>query len=922
MERRQIDTYIITSLFIVSFVVLYKLTTLQYLYPFDGGERISAGQLSSLVNDVRRKSFDQVSWVDASDEETIYNNDKIFTDNNSKAQIKFESGNLITINEESLFKVSIVNNTINLDMERGSFIADLSSDAEVLLFILGGKEYKVKSKKGKIKITGNQISLLSGEASLESGSSKLQLVKGQVANLESKIEAVPVFPENLSVVDGKTYYIQKDRGLPLRWTSTEALALEISSNLEFKDSHKVNIEKNQSAVIMKEVVNYLRFINKAKDITSNITSVNIIFEIAPLINLNKSTFFSVEEISFLDEPSTSLSYEVMIDKRDIINLSTSRKFLLDSIGKHSLKFRLKESERPDALWSKEQSVIVKELPNRGPRIISPSMNQEFYLYGDQGRVDVKVAGDDNISAGLRFEDKDILFKENQMTSLLITSSGTKTVESFYSITSHIVKGDERKFHVYLEPSSLDLQQGSKFILKKPGQEVSFDWDGDNTGNYLVEISSERNFNRITKKTNVKGLSAKMRFSKTGELYWRAKKINTDGSVEYGAPKKIILSKPVAPVAPKVKKVIQKRVSESLIFKFLNFIIPQAFAAEDIIEWAPVNDVESYKIEIYKKDKLVLSEVVSENAISIAELTPGNYQYRIASIDYWEQQGEFSDFAPLIIEKIRRNYDIDLITPKHREVFQDDEEITFEWSTDEPLQNYKLEISNSLAFKIVKEFELKDNRFEINSGKITLKKVYWRVTSGKWKSKRRFFVVEKKSQPVVRKESKSWLVYFSPRKTSRETTATKIDGVDIISFGASYQFEFKDFDFFATFDKSSGKVFTDLGYTENTLGLEGLYPYGSFQAGLKLGVRNGNNFKVSEAKVIEERATNISFGPSGRYKALSLSYMAIGLKGLTVKYDFPISWYKRDFLFSPEFLSRDSDNYGKESSFGLVVGIKL
>ena len=228
----------------------------------------------------------------------------------------------------------------------------------------------------------------------------------------------------------------------------------------------------------------------------------------------------------------------------------------------------------------------------------------------------------------------------------------------------------------------------------------------------------------------------------------------------------------------------------------------------------------------------------------------------------------------------------------------------------------------MAFKIVKEFELKDNRFEINSGKITLKKVYWRVTSGKWKSKRRFFVVEKKSQPVVRKESKSWLVYFSPRKTSRETTATKIDGVDIISFGASYQFEFKDFDFFATFDKSSGKVFTDLGYTENTLGLEGLYPYGSFQAGLKLGVRNGNNFKVSEAKVIEERATNISFGPSGRYKALSLSYMAIGLKGLTVKYDFPISWYKRDFLFSPEFLSRDSDNYGKESSFGLVVGIKL
>lgn len=910
----------------MSFAILYKLLTLQYLYPFSGGERISAGQLTSLVNDVRRKSFDQVSWVDASDEETIYNNDKIFTDNNSKAQIKFESGNLITINEESLFKVSIINNTINLDMERGSFIADLTSDAEVLLFILGGKEYKVKSKKGKIKITGNQISLLSGEASLVSGSSKLELKQGEIAKLDEHIEFVEKFPAKLNIIDAKTYYIQKDKGLTLNWESLKKLKLESSFDISFEKRSVYSPLDNTFVLHLQEGMNYIRFIDPIKNQISNITSMNIIYETVPEITLDRNKVFSGEEVSFKDNFEGKWSYEIRLGDKTLKTSSLKHSFQINEVGSQSVLFKVDDPDRLDALWSKPLQVEVLSLPKRGPRILSPTEGQEFYLYGDHGIVNVEVDNTTDATTGVLFQGNKLLLSDENKTELTINKSGTQEIESFFEISDQVIGGSKRKFHVYLEPSGLDLEQGAKFILKKPGQEVDFDWAGVASANYLLEISNDRNFQKIAKTKNVKGLTAKMSFSKTGEMFWRAKKINKDGTVEYGSPKKIILSKPLAPSAPKIRKVIKKRVTTNILNSILDFIFPAAYAAEDVLEWTPVNDVESYRVEIYRGEKLLINEIVNDNAISIQSLTPGSYKYRIASIDYWEQQGEFSEFATLIIEKVVKNPIINLIAPEHRQSFDGDEVIKFEWEAVEGENVYNVELSNSLSFKITKEFKVKGSMFELDAKKMRLNKIFWRVSAGKWKSKRRYFEVKQLTKASEIKKASSrrskWLVYFSPRKTSRETSRAKIDGVDMISFGGSYYFDYQKFNFTASFDKSSGKVFNDLSYSENTFSLKGLYPVRSFDLGMKLSIRNGNDYKVESNKVVEARTTNFSVGLETKVWDLSLGYTFVGLSGLDIRYDFPLSLYKKNFVLTPQFVTRDSEDYGKETSFGLLFGISL
>ena len=55
-------------------------------------------------------------------------------------------------------------------------------------------------------------------------------------------------------------------------------------------------------------------------------------------------------------------------------------------------------------------------------------------------------------------------------------------------------------------------------------------------------------------------------------------------------------------------------------------------------------MKKYKVEIYQDDQLIISKEVQKNEYSLQGIEVGRYRWRVASIDYWDQIGEFSNFS--------------------------------------------------------------------------------------------------------------------------------------------------------------------------------------------------------------------------------------------------------------------------------------
>lgn len=868
---RKIDQYLVLILFILSGIVLHNLLNIKYVNPLIADDRVELGVIVNVQKTVRTKAVDHASWIDASESNQIYNNDKVYTDNSSSATIAFKSGSELIINEDSLIKLEVKNNIFNLDVEKGSFLANLNSDSEVFLLLLDGREYRLKSKKGSVKISDKKLSILSGEATIYTNKSELVLKAGEITNLENlKLEAMIDFPSDLSFIDAQTEYLPQIKTTSITWKYAAPLDVFISSDVDFKKVQKYSNSKNKVEFPAAEGVYYIKFFDVKNNTYSSVRSVHYVFEKAPVVEFSEGPYFKGQKIYGQINNETFSTFGLYLNGKKIQKVNSDFVLELTTQGMNTIQIIGEEEGRHYAIKSKVFDFEVNEFPVAGPKILSPKNAEEFYFYAED-KIEIKLASEYEIDYGVRLNDKII----NAMSSEIdysVKENETIVMKSFYRINEKYIYGEERQVFVFLDNYSSDQSKGKKFVLKKPGQEVNFDWEEKQNENektrYLLEVSDTSNFSRINRKIETQDSSMNLKFDDVGEKFWRVKIINNDGRIEYSKPEKLILLKPEPPPSPILKKIIQKRVTlNNLIFKLLDFIIPSALAQEDVeisdkIEWDKIEGVEKYKIEILnvKTNKIIKSITQKENQFHLDSLKPGTYKYRVASIDFWGQQGKFSEYFELEIRKVSK--EIRLISPRHL-MSESPAIVRFEWAREFGFEgNYLLEISHDLNFSSSAKYPSKLNFIEIDLKPFQGQKIFWRVSTTKNDrvvSKRRVLNVDviktldQKTAITKLQDTKKWSVFIHPNKKSIELrdgkNDLKIDGFDLIDFGINFfPFDIGNSFYEINFEKSSGKVFNELDFSSNTLEILKQFRLGSYVLGGGVSFKYATNYSVNNNRV--------------------------------------------------------------------------
>lgn len=942
---KKIDQVIAMILFVMSFVVWHKMSNLKQDYPFVGGERVSVGAITTLTNDVRSKRSDQVSWRPANLLDNVYNNDKIFTDSESEVAIKLSSGNEIIVKEESVFKINILNNVLNLDIEKGTFFANLTNESDFLLVLLDGKEFKLKSRDAKVKIEGKNIALLSGDLTLTHGKKEITLTKGQVANVAQDIVLFESFPRELNI-DNKKIYIIKDQKLTISWFHNNKLDVEISDTKEFLNSHKFKNTFNKLIIdksVIREGTSFIKFFDKISKKYSEIFSFNIFYEYSPDLILSSQTIYEGQStILKISERNPHKSYDLFLDdKKEVISSFFELKNLKAGIYKLSVKGQ--DSERPLSLKSQEVKLNVLKLPESGPKIIEPRANEEYYIYNNE-RIDIKLDNDLKLSSGIKIQEETIYYLDDKQY-FVPNTSGTFHMKSFYEVEGQQIWSDDKLFYVYVDNFLSNPEEGKKIVLKKPGQEISFDWEEKEGASYLFEISKDKKFKKILKTKKLKTPNFETKLFEVGEFYWRAKILNSKGEIEYSKPKKVIFLKPEPPQPPKIKGFRKRRKTITFLNLFLNIIFDTAVAqdidsSDDQIEWEKVDGVKSYKIQIMKGDNIIIDKIIDQNFYSIKKLKLGKYKYRIASIDYWGQVGQFSNLQEIEIEK-EKKISISLNQPKHREIIKS-EKFNFSWqmldsknlvSKDESGSLFNVLIAKDLSFSDPSSYEAKNvDNLDISLSDKESGTYYWKVVNGALTSKRRSFVYEK---PIIKvaglgldnKVRLYWMTSQIEKKLDTASRSTVVDGVSLLGFSVSYRKEFLEFSHDLNFRKNSGQVFDSLDLNENLFYVNSQKKWKQIFIGSSLSFRNGMDHYVdANEKYSQKRHSSFGLGlsmfiPFDSYW-IDVRTSILGDTSFNTGIFYKKNLWKYNWHLGLEYNFFKNDNAGEVSGLNLLLGFEL
>lgn len=541
------------------------------------GSGKSIGTITSFSNEIRLKQDNQFEWL------TIKNsnkglglNDRLFTNQNSTANIRLNSGSEIKVAPETLLRIQD-DQTINV--EQGNLEFTLNSGAKPFEILIGQKKYQIKaSKKSTVSISNTDkttISVSSGDIEITQENQKINISENQMVEISKDKNLART--QLISPVN-QNFLIAKDSKLIIFKFEPEDASL------------KVSLSKD------------LNFLNKilVTDRSIELPPGEYYWKIAEL----EPEFFSITQelktptILSPDKDQEYLLYDKNIDIKLKLNSQTQNTFHFELYNN--------ELELIKEYQSQNQEVIIKSL-----------IPSDYFLR-------VREIGD---------------FKQSRWSEY-----------HRFSI----------KRYEYNENESVVIE------LKKPNQKVRFEWGGQNQKSSLFEISEDPTFNDIKVSKNINNQNfTYINFPTVGKYFWRARKVNKDGTTTLQKPVQVII-KPSPPPAkpqslPNLKFKVRPKVKKtSLLKKIYSLFFPVAYAQsiDPKIEYEEIQvnfpkheNVKNYFIEIYTDESLsnpIMQITTTEPNFKWSPPAPGVYFWRLQYIDFWDQRSEFSEVSEVRI----------------------------------------------------------------------------------------------------------------------------------------------------------------------------------------------------------------------------------------------------------------------------------
>lgn len=673
------------------------------------------GDVSISQNDVRRKNLDTFSWVPASRQDKVFQNDSIYTGDRSEATIRLQDGSEIKIQPNSLITLNLKNGQMNLDLRYGNLTGELAQGAS-LTVKSGGEEFKLESKKDTTEKPKIQFK------KAHSGNVDLKLIAGDVKYVDKKKQAVKELPKNTVVAvskKGEVKEVQKpelelktaqninwlrinpDDPLPFEWhgKGLSRYQLEISPTEDF------------SSVAVSKVTSNLK-----ADVTEAIEPGAYFWRVKGLDEDGQTSATSASQkmyITHLEGPqitsplqAAQISLELKVKAKETLATSTEVQWKAQSLLKN---FTWQVSQDP------EFKTILKEGQTNNLAALTPKLESGSYWVRVQGTTESNKVSP--WSQPVNFNLALVAHKEERPARPVLV---TKKVE-------------------FVAPSGKDRNPASPEAPKIAWKPVL------QTKQYHLQISKDASFQEAERYDVTQNQVAWGQY-RPGKYFYRVYARGLNGLVS----------------EPSEVGTLDISVSGLTLdpLKSIRVIGATPQPTETPISWSEVPFAKTYLVQM-DEDKNFTKPTQLEFASNTGILkipTPGRFNVRVQALD--ETNKPLTEFSN--IEEVLYSFRSPLAAPLLTEPFNNasiflqtemEPFIWLEWKKVEGATSYRIEISDKPDFsRTLIAKSLQGNRYLIKE-KVPLGKIYWRVRaesksdqeSSEWTTKREFTLYHQKNE---------------------------------------------------------------------------------------------------------------------------------------------------------------------------------
>lgn len=956
-------------------LILILMSSYQLFFSHTGSyEGTTLGRVSALEKVVKIKRARALDWVDAFPDDLVTENQMIYTDNLSRAEVNFLAGQKLIISENSLVKIRSRGSENELDVGKGSIRATLTGDNPIIVK-MNGEDYELKSKSADVEINlhGNlgEIGVVTGSVELEKDGKTTALdtktaliVDGEKYSTRT-MAFVPELPARK-----KLFYTGSDLfEVTFTWSGETSGSILISSEPDLKDAVKESIEGNRFVKGLSPGHYYWKLTSDKGD--SLTSEFRIIKEVPPEILRPKNG----EELDVLVNPegSNSLRFEweseaasafqleVMEDK--LLSLpgitSPHYQYRAHRDGEISWRVKIDDPDRPAALWTEFQKIKVKLHPFPVvPEKLHPDGIEYQTFSGEGEKVELSWASSFGTEVEVLTPDENLKATGTSFTvdarKAGLYQWRVRSVDKF-SRTSDWTGW--KKFTLVDLSKEKNSEGIQRIQLSRPDQEVTFGWE-KGSGENVFELSQDKNFEKVIIKKDVKGTETRLIIPKTGTYYWRSREYREDGTLQVSEPKKVIIEPVPAPVKPEPLPALEVPIERTAPTTSFFELFSPAYA-DDVFGLARIHlpaqeNTKIYLLRIFRKGETtpLVEEKLTGPLFLWKHALPGNYEYQYAIIDYFDRQSPFSDLSALTIKETPGPERPLLISPIRLEEVPSPA-VAFKWKASEHAQKYKLSLfkDEELQEKIAEE-EVKKTE-HLFSGKLATGTYFWQVVAIdehnlKTPSSIGRFVYHPAKEEVIAvpdfpgEWQKAWKsraqVAWAPSSDSygfdQNGSSGKIDGTTMLGLEGRGTIFSEKWIYSGEFLRQSGKVFKKEEYSFMKLTLDAgkkiKLGKGVFSIGAGLGFGSGQSYSILNSTVSASGVSGTMYGFVGRgfyafNPVYSLEGKAAYLLGSIKEMDLSGNLLRnfKDFylVLGLGIIKREYDkNNGEQSSLKLNAGI--
>jgi|GEM_PF-3149032 hypothetical protein len=558
MKLTNFERWLLTSCCLIILLFSY------FLYDdslFSEERQSSNEKVAQLIvknQDVRFKSSENFSWMNAREKENLFEFDSLFTGESSTAVLQLNDGSTLRIDGQSLIVLSMENGKLVLDLKSGSLSGDLSSKSELL----------IRTKDGLEKIGGRSSRQIRLERNF-SGSTLQKIDRNPAALSQILWTSPPDFKINKQ--DPRTFQ-------NLAWQKSQKIEetiVEISANPDFNLLDSSIKTKNREAgipiaLLPGKYFTRLKGYNRSRTqvASSTVHTFEIIDKkrslllppILKTMNIQHSDNFSFPPLVQWESVQEASQYRFELSKTprfdQVINYETSASQLAWTGARAGTYFfrvysmKGNDISLPSDIGTLEVSSQAPQLNPIAPVVIRTEKvvvtPQKFdlnwnHLSKGQSKYRVEISDDET------FRNPQVSLTQRGPASVQVQKPGQYYVRVFatdevgqpVSPSSNIERFSYQIKNLLPAPLLIrPFNDTTVFLQQDDNPYLWLTWKPvDSAEQFLVEIAADSSFSQVIASDTIKSSNEKfLRYLMTkklayGKYYWRVKSVSKTENTE-------------------------------------------------------------------------------------------------------------------------------------------------------------------------------------------------------------------------------------------------------------------------------------------------------------------------------------------------------------------------------------------------------